>query len=210
MRSTLAVANQLITFAQVSRVALTGSQLQSLIYLAHGLRMGLISEPLLDDAVYADATGVVIPSLNRAGALGSRAVQHLLTEIKPTPQGLLDEVEPKLASNDPAHETLHLVWTRFNAFKAEELAAFICGADSPWRDAWQNRGTRGGEMGRTLSEVWKPDPSSETPVVIPNSAIRQWFRAMVIQEMKLRSSEDGLDQTVRLAGRDLERSLKLR
>lgn len=210
MRSTLAVANQLIAFAQSARAVITGSQLQSLIYLAHGLRMGLISEPLLDDAVYADSSGVVIPSLNRAGALGARAVSHLLTEIRPTPQGLLDEVEPRLAPDDPAQDTLKLVWTRFHAFRAEDLATFICGPDSPWRDAWQNRGTRAGELGRTLSEVWKPDPRSEAPVVIPNSAIRQWFRAMVIQEMKQRATEDGLDQTVRLAGRDLERSLKLR
>lgn len=198
MLPALAVANHFLQRAEQQSVVLVGERLQSLVYLAHGLRLGLVGEPLLDEPVFAGPAGVSIASLNVASATGGRPVQARLTEVIRRSNGLLDEGIPVLHPEEPALITLDHVWQRFWPSSAEALTRLICKTGSPWHATWHSPERLLGRFAVTLSNTWDPLPESERPVAIANTTIRNWFRAALIRDHKQRAMQDGLEETVRI------------
>jgi uncharacterized phage-associated protein len=193
MHSALAVANHLFERAQQARLSLTGGQLQCLCYFAHGLRLALVNLPLLDEAVLADRDGISIASITRLGLHGSRPVPQLLTEVRPTAGGLLDEVAPVLDEQEPALSTVDLVWSRFGRFSAYDLGVFVRSAGGPWDETWNHPDRVDGQLHSVASQPLAADGRA---LPIANSLIRRWFRELTIQENRDQASADGLAPTV--------------
>lgn len=198
MLSALAVANHFLKLAADQGVTLAGYQLQALVYIAHGLRLGMVSEPLLDEPVFAGPEGISIAALNIAGALGERPMLQRLTEVIRLQNGLLDECIPVLASEEAAAITLDHVWQRFSHSSSEALRRLVCKTGSPWHSTWHSAERLLGSHAITLTHTWEPLPDSERPVAMANTTIRAWFRAAVIKDQKLRAAEEGLEQTARI------------
>lgn len=177
-----AVANHLIQRAMQSGKTLTGGQLHNLVYFSHGLRLALVNEPLLDEAVLADADGVTIQGLKVHGVGGEKPINGLLLLLVKRADGRIDDDTPTLAPGDPAIATLDMVWQRFGSFTAQHMGFFARSGDGPWDLAW-HADDRGGRDSITLA----------------NSAIRAWFRSLLIQENKDRAQADGLEETVMLS-----------
>lgn len=193
MHSALAVANHLFERAEQERLVLTGGQLQCLCYFAHGLRLALVNLPLLDETVLADRDGVSIPSITRLGLYGGRPVRHLLTEVRPTAGGLLDEVAPVFDEQEPALSTVDLVWSRFGRFGAYDLGVFVRSAGGPWDETWNHPDRIEGLLSSVASQPLTADGRA---LPMANSLIRRWFRELTIQENRDQASADGLAPTV--------------
>ena len=182
MRPATAVANHLIQLARKSGQTLTGSQLHHLVYFAHGLRLALVNDPLLDEAVLADAEGVTIQGLKVHGIGGDTPVSgSILLQIKRA-DGQVEDHTPKLESDDMAGATLDMVWQRFGSFTAQHMSYFVRSGDGPWALAWHS-----------------PEREGRDSLTLANSSIRQWFRNLLIQENKDRASADGLEETVMIS-----------
>lgn len=209
MRSSIAVANHLLKLALTSKATLSGDQLQCLTYFAHGLRLALVNDALLDEVVMARRDGVFIEGLTKAGAVGSHSLTGLLTLIQARPDGMLDEVIPALDTDDPACATLDMVWSRFGSFSGYELGLFARGAGSPWDETWNDPERLAAILAISVTLTWREQETGESAFVIPNSMIRRWFRSLVIQEQKDQSSADGLEQTVHAARLRLEHTIRI-
>ncbi len=193
MRPVTAVANHLIQRATESGVTLSGSQLHHLVYFAHGLRLAMVHEPLLDEAVLADSEGVTIQGLKVHGIGGEKSVNGLLLLLVKRPDGRIDDDTPTLLPDDSSSITLDMVWSRFGSFAAGHMAMFVRSGGGPWATAWH-----------------APERGNRDTVTLANSAIRDWFRSLLIQENKDRSSADGLEQTVLLSRYNLAATLTSR
>lgn len=182
MRPVTAVANHLIQLASQSGKTLVGAQLHNLVYFAHGLRLAMVNEPLLDEAVLADADGVSLQGLRAHGVGGDKPVNGLLLLLTKRPDGRIEDDTPELAATDPAVATLEMVWQRFGSFTAQHMGFFVRSGDGPWDLAWHG-----------------PDRNDRDTLTLANSAIRAWFRGLLIQENKDRAMADGLEETVMLS-----------
>lgn len=209
MHSALAVANYLLKRAENSNTSLSGDQLQSLTYFAHGLRLALVNDALLDEVVMARRDGIFIESLASAVGIGTRTVTGLLTRVNNAKGGMLSEVTPTLESNDPACATLDMIWTRFSAFSGYELGLFVRSAESPWDETWNDPERLAAKMSAVSKQTWEDSDANERPLVIPNSLIRRWFRSLVIQEQKDHDDADGLEKTVHAVGLHLEKTVRI-
>lgn len=198
MRDVKAVANHLILSALRQEVALSGQQIQGLIYLAHGARLALLGEPLIDRAVYAFAGGISIPGLNRAGLVGDGLVSRPVVEIVCKPNGLLDDAIPVLEADDSALESLDRVLVHFGEGGDTWLRQSIFRDGGPWHQVWHSPERVGERLGATLSGDWDDAVHLEKPAVIPNSLIREWFRARLIRRQKQQSVDQGVEPTVRM------------
>ena len=182
MRPVTAVANHLIQRAMQSGKTLTGGQLHNLVYFAHGLRLAMVNDPLLDEAVLADAEGVSIQGLRVHGIGGEKPVNGLLLLLVKHADGRIDDDTPILPADDPALATLDMVWQRFGSFTAQHMGFFVRSGDGPWDAAWH-----------------APEREDRDTVTLANSAIRTWFRTLLIQENKDRAQADGLEATVMMS-----------
>jgi uncharacterized phage-associated protein len=207
MLSALAVANHFIHRAQQQELRLSGVQLQSLVYLAHGMRLGLFSEPLIDEPFFAGPQGVFAASLNLAGAAGERELHRHLSEIVRNAHGLLDECIPVLADDEPAKATLDQTWARFHESSVEALDRLIRKTGGPWHDTWHSPERLMGKFTATLTHTWDAPTSGERPVAIANSGMRNWFRSALIKDTKRRDVEAGLEPTTRIDRKQAEKML---
>ena len=182
MRPVTAVANHLIQRAMQARKTLSGAQLHNLVYFAHGLRLAMVNDPLLDEAVLADAEGVSIQGLRAHGVGGEKPVNGLLLLLVKRANGQITDDTPELAANDPAIATLDMVWQRFGSFTAQHMGFFVRSGDGPWDVAWHS-----------------PDRNDRETLTLSNSSIRAWFRSLLIQENKDRAAADGLEETVMMS-----------
>ena len=182
MRPVTAVANHLIQRATQAGKTLTGGQLHNLVYFAHGLRLAMVNDPLLDEAVLADADGVSIQGLRAHGISGEKPVNGLLLLLVKRADGRIDDDTPELAADDPALATLDMVWQRFGSFTAQYMGFFVRSGDGPWDLAWHST-----------------ERHDRETLTLANSAIRTWFRSLLIQENKDRAVADGLEETVMLS-----------
>ena len=190
MRPVTAVANHLIQRAMESGKTLTGGQLHNLVYFAHGLRLAMVNDPLLDEAVLADADGVLIQGLRVHGIVGEKPVNGLLLLLVKRADGRIDDDTPILPPDDPALATLDMVWQRFGSFTAQHMGFFVRSGDGPWDLAWH-----------------AADRRDRDTVTVANSTIRGWFRGLLIQENKDRAQADGLEETVMLSRMNLAETM---
>ena len=209
MRPALAVANALLNRATESGITLSGDALQSLTYFAHGLRLALVNDALLDEVVMAQRDGIFIESLASAGALGTRNINSPLTRVEKLPDGLLSVKTPALDADDPAAATLELVWSRFGRFGGYELGLFVRSAGSPWDEVWNDPQRLASKLSAVALQTWQEDGSGERALVIPNSLIRRWFRSLVIQEKKEQANAEGLEQTIHAMSIHLEKTVRI-
>lgn len=209
MRSALAVANELLNQADAGRTSLAGDQLQCLTYFAHGLRLALVNDALLDEVIMARRDGIFIESLAGAGASTTRTVKEPLTQFEKLPGGLFSEKAPTLDSGDPARDTIGLVWSRFGRFSGYELNLFARSTGGPWDEVWNDPERLEGKLSAAALQPWQEDPTRERMLVIPNSLIRRWFRSLVIQEKKDQASAEGLEETIHALGAHLEKTVRV-
>lgn len=179
MRPVTAIANHFIQQATTADAVLTGAQLHHLVYFAHGLRLALVNDPLIDEAVLADEDGVRIQGLRVHGIAGAKPVNGLLLTLVKRADGRIDDDTPILAADDSCTATLNMVWQRFGSFTAQHMALFARSGDGPWDLAWHT-----------------PAREDRETVTLANTSIRKWFRSLLIQENRDRANADGLEDTV--------------
>jgi len=206
MRPVVAVANQLIQLAQADQVALTGVQLQSLLYLSHGRRMASLNKPLLDEPLLALRDGVGIASLNRLGISGSRLVKTFLAQIVPSNDGgSLRERLLALKPDDPVRAIVETTWLRYRAKSAYELSVLLRGPGSPWDQVWNDPVRLTGGLLTAANGMTGDD--SERAAVIPDALIRRWFRQQMIEEQRAQAAAEGLERTMNISADPLDETI---
>lgn len=155
--SSLEIANEFLKLAQRDNASLTQMQLQKLVYLAHGYFLADNGEPLVEDAVEAWDYGTVFPKLREATKqYGKEPVAELIS----WGDGQLFSKSPKkvasAALSAKARDVIERVWSAYGKFPAFKLSALTHDRDGPWAEAYVERENR----------------------VIPDSAIRKYFRSL--------------------------------
>lgn len=208
MRPAIALANQLIRIARAERVALSGAQLQALLYLAHGQRFATLNKALLDEPPLAHADGVMLAGLNRAGALGTRPVRAMLAQIVPGGEGeTLRERFVALKPEDPVCALLTETWQRYGRLPLYELNRLVRIPGGPWDQVWNDPSRRDGGGETAASGLASPDHGEARAAVIPAPLIRRWFRRQMIEQQRARADAEGLAETLSLDGSALEATL---
>lgn len=208
MRSVIAVANQFIQLAQAAEVVLQGAQLQGLVYLAHGLRVATLNKPLIGEPLLAHRDGVVIASLNAAGAYGSRPVHSLLAQIVPSEDGsTLRERVVSLKADDPVRALVTQIWNRYGRLSAYELIVVLRGPGGPWDTVWNDPGRLTGALQTASTGLRGDDHENERAAIIADALVRRWFRQQMIQEQKARAVADGLERTIDIAANRLDQTI---
>lgn len=102
-------------------------QLQKLVFLAQGLSLAFLDEPLTYHNIHAWQWGPVLPQLyKRFSAYGSGGIEH------PAPT---DEVIPE---QDQAQEIIQAVWKNYGKFTGPQLSSLTHKPGSPWDITWKS------------------------------------------------------------------------
>lgn len=139
-------ANLILAEAARDGVPLTPLQVMKLVYIAHGMHLGLQGAPLVGEHVQAWQYGPVLPSL-----------YHRMKEYRngpvrsPLPLTLFDRTEP----SEKELETLASVYRAFGKYSGPALSNLTHRPGSPW------------------SQVWRPGVSH---LAIPNELIRRHYK----------------------------------
>lgn len=171
MRSAVAVANFFVRLQQQTKQAqMSGNKLQDLVYLAHAYLLGMLSESVINTAVFACRDGVVVPELQDLGCAGGKRVCGPLSvyEFDET-RGVMLEQIPVLHPREPSVVHLLRVWDLWAAMPAFELREFVREHGAPWDLIWNDE-----------SRV------RDQPRRIPNATIRLWFRDYLARQMPRR------------------------
>ena len=116
-------------------------QLQKLVYIAHGIHLGIYERPLINEFVEAWEYGPVIPSLYHAfKAYGNREIKDYYRTVE---YGLTEEIIPIVTDSDTT-EFLSLIWDTYSKFSAIQLSNLTHEDDSPWSTTikpYRERGT---------------------------------------------------------------------
>lgn len=140
--SSLAIANEFIRRASKTR-PLTHMQIQKLVYLSHGWKLGTVHRPLIEDEFEAWDFGPVVRRLYDALTRYGRA--PITREVRwgdDTPFRS-DDAEIAFAELRPSEaDVVELVWQNYGKFPAFQLSALTHKEGSPWAEAYvkgQNR-----------------------------------------------------------------------
>lgn len=209
MRTVTAVANLFIQLAQAKQIRLTGSQLNALLYLAHGMRLAQLNKPLLDQPVLASRDGVSFAALNAAGLRQGRPVDDLIGTIVQSDDGNeLREQVRTLRADDPMRPLVKQAWTRYGNRSSYELTERVRSPGGPWDEIWNNPLRLSGGLETAPSGLRDEESGSELAAVIPDALIRRWFRKKMIEDQRRRALADGLERTMDISGKALEETIQ--
>lgn len=141
-----ALANYLLSKAEVDQTTLDQLRLQKLAYLAHGWHLGLSGTPLIIQDVHAWPYGPVIPELYHEfkrfgeGPIGGRA-NWFHANLAPYSKGVVDAV-----------------WDKYGKMTGNQLITLTHEPGSPWATVANGR-----------------RPSEIRDIPIPNELIRRYY-----------------------------------
>ena len=142
--SAKAVANEFLDLAKGEGRSLTPIKLIKLVYLAHGWRLGLFSQPLLNERVKAWRYGPVIPSLyHEFKRFGNTNITSLAQEWRNKlgkPIRILATIV-SYKDDDPssAGTIIESVWNAYKKLGPLTLSDLTHEDGSPWSITWNER-----------------------------------------------------------------------
>jgi uncharacterized phage-associated protein len=120
------VANFFIEEAAKKNRLLTPLELMKVVYLAHGLHLGITGRPLLNEPPQAFEMGPVFPTLYDTLAIyGSEPIPKEIPGY-PVPREIVD--------------FLRSVWQIYEGFSPTELTALTNQPGTPWAKTWEEKG----------------------------------------------------------------------
>lgn len=121
MHDSRTIANRFLELAAADGRGLTQMQLQKLVYIAHGWKLGLTGGPLIRDEVQAWQWGPVIPRLyNTIRNYKDQPVRGPLTTDVDAP---LDATEESL---------VHQIYDLYGSYSGPQLSKLTHAAGTPW------------------------------------------------------------------------------
>lgn len=134
--SSLAIANEFIDRGIAQGRPVTQMQLQKLVYLAHGWKLGVegVNAPLIQDAFEAWDYGPVVRRLYEAlRSYGSAPVTRLIKWGDDSPFKMAEAASDAREQIHPDDAgLLDAVWANYGSFHAFQLSALTHVDDSPW------------------------------------------------------------------------------
>jgi len=138
-----AVANYFLNKALAQERSLTHMQLQKLIYFAHGWRLGIKGDPLINERVEAWKYGPVVPSVwHEFKAFGSKPITRCATDFRIVDAGsssgldtldLSDIVTPSIDDDDEeVRKLLDRVWSVYGTWSGIQLSSASHEPGGPW------------------------------------------------------------------------------
>ena len=125
------IANYFIKRSQSTGDELTPMKLIKLCYIAHGWRLGLYDEQLLDEVIYAWKYGPVIETIYRDfRKYGSSQISELYSE---------DGYEYPFPDKE-VNAFLDSIWNAYGKYNGIELSAMTHQPNTPWDIVWNQRG----------------------------------------------------------------------
>ena len=127
----VAIANEFVRRHSAVRPA--QMKLQKLVYHAHGWNLAINQEPLVNTVPEAWDGGPVFRSIwNHIRDFGYGQKTGLLENLEGRPfQAKLSEAEKNV---------IDMVWDKYRNFTGHELSQMTHQADTPWSEAYLNRG----------------------------------------------------------------------
>lgn len=163
MEDSLAVANEFIRQAVAANISLSPMKLQKLIYLAHGWRLAIKNEPLVDETFQAWDYGPVLPSVyHEFKCFGKSPVdlearrayvcngENIILPIRLTEEG-----------EEDVRELVRKILDVYGDWTPNELSSDSHVVGGPWDRARKRHGEK------------------KRGVVIPDSDIQDYFNAMI-------------------------------
>jgi uncharacterized phage-associated protein len=137
--SPFAIANEFIKLA--GREALSSSELQKLVFVAHGWNLAYNKQPLIAGNAEAAESGPVFRELaDHLARLGEGPVAKLLS---PAPRMAIfgGDARPYVAAlSDPEKMVIASVWKRYGRVGAFKLASLTQQVGSPWYTTFYSSG----------------------------------------------------------------------
>ena len=147
------IANYFIKSSQDTGLGLTPMKLIKLCYIAHGWRLGLFDEQLLDEVIYAWKYGPVIDTIyNDFRKYGNSQISELFS-ISEDNYPLPDQ---KIAG------FLDVIWKAYGKYDGVELSAMTHQPNTPWDIVWNKRGGK-----------------STRHAIIPNDLIKEHYKEKI-------------------------------
>lgn len=126
--SSTAIANRFIELAAANGQKLTNMQLQKLVFLAQGITLAIVGEPLTYHNVHAWQWGPVFPKLyKRFSAYGASPIDATAS---------CDDVIDPSNNEDPI---IVSVWENFGELSGPKLSALTHEPGSPWDVTWKSK-----------------------------------------------------------------------
>ena len=126
--SAIAVAQVFLDLASGCGKRLSNTQLQKLVYFAHGIHLAVFDTPLIDDPVKAWDFGPVIPNLYEKLRIFGRGFVN--SDLAPETR---DHIDPQ--GNEA--KAISSVWNTYKDYDAWQLSAITHIANSPWDKIWK-------------------------------------------------------------------------
>ena len=129
-----AVANWFLDRAEFDGETLSPMKLQKLVYLAHGWRLGLRGEPLLNEEVQAWDYGPVVSSLyHEFKDFGASPITRRAISMEMGPGGEWRAVTPGVPPTDKDEiALLERIWEVYRGYSGSQLSTMTHKAGSPW------------------------------------------------------------------------------
>ena len=152
----LTVAKTFLDLAKKEGIELTNLQLQKLVFFAHGISLGALNEPLIEDDVKAWPYGPVIPRLYnrlkhyRNDYVNIDTMQHKENDPDPNERVHGDDMRAVLAA-----------WNAYKNKTGAQLSTLSHQKNTPWDIVWN-------QEGRKFEEI-------------PESIIRDYYKARIVR-----------------------------
>ncbi len=122
MRSSIAIADEILKIAKRKQTTITPMQLIKLAYIAHGWSLAILDRPLFEDRIEAWKYGPVISSLYQATKKYGRSI---------IPASLVDSQNPS-AVDEQTQKLLEDVFEKYGNLTGIQLSNLTHRPGTPW------------------------------------------------------------------------------